>query len=49
MIVYDCDDEDQFAELQRRDTDEELTRRAQLQSFSPDTSVEARNRGYRPR
>lgn len=49
MIVFDCDDEDQFAELEQRDASEELTRRAVLQSFSPDTTAEARNRGYRPR
>ena len=49
MIVYDCDDEAQFRSLQERDEREELTARAVLQSFAPDTLAEARNRGFRAR
>ncbi len=48
MLVYDCDDEEQFAELQERAQEEDLSNRLLLQSFAPDTLVEARNRGFRP-
>ena len=46
--VYDCDDEEQFAELQRRVEEGDLLRRCQLSAFGPDTLGEAQNRGYRP-
>lgn len=49
MRVYDCDDEDQFTELEQRVKEEELVDRLLLQSFAPDTVAEARNRGFRPR
>lgn len=48
MIVYDCDDSDQFAELSEREEEENLGDRLLLQSFAPDTLDEARNRGFRP-
>lgn len=48
MIVYDCDDADEFAELSKRESDESLGDRLLLQSFAPDTLEEARNRGFRP-
>lgn len=48
MLVYDCDDDDQFAELEEREDEEHLGDRLLLQSFAPDTLVEARNRGFRP-
>lgn len=49
MLAYDCDDEDQFAELRRRVDEEDLVDRLLVQSFAPDTLDEARNRGFRPR
>lgn len=49
MAVYDCDDEAQFAVLDRRVTDDGLLPRDLLQSFGPDSLSEARNRGFRPR
>jgi hypothetical protein len=49
MIVYDCDDEEQFAELEQRVEADDLLGRALLSSFGPDTLAEARNRGFRPR
>ncbi len=49
MVVYDCDDDEQFAELSERVAGEELLDRKLLQSFAPDTLAEARNRGFRPR
>ena len=49
MVVYDCDDDVQFAELQQRIEDDDLLGRALLSSVSPDTLAEARNRGFTPR
>lgn len=49
MAVYDCDDEAQFAVLDRRVADDGLLPRDLLQSFGPDSLSEARNRGFRPR
>ena len=49
MTVYDCDDGEQFAELERRLDEEDLLGRALLSSFGPDTLTEARNRGFRAR
>jgi hypothetical protein len=49
MVVYDCDDDTQFQELDDRVSDEGLFDRNQLQTFGPDTLPEARNRGFRPR
>lgn len=48
MVVYDCDDADQFAALTERVTNEDLVGRTMLSSFGPDTLAEARNRGFRP-
>ena len=49
MLVYDCDDDRQFAELEQRIEDDDLLGRALLSSVSPDTLAEARNRGFTPR
>lgn len=46
MIVYDCDDPDQYSELADRVQGEYLTERLMVQSFAPDTLDEARNRGF---
>ena len=46
MRVYDCDDESQLEVLQART--EEIGDRNLFQTFGPDTSIEARNRGFRP-
>lgn len=46
MRVYDCDDPEQFAELESREgviDGENL-----LQAFGPDSLAEARNRCFRP-
>ena len=47
MVVYDCDDEDQYAIVSARIEGDDLIGRLELQSFAPDTPVEARNRGFR--
>lgn len=48
MRVYDCDDPDQFEELSTAVEAGDLLRSNGLQTFGPDTVVEARNRGFRP-
>ena len=48
MVVYDCDDTAQFAELQRRVEEDRLLRENLLQAFGPDSLSEARNRGFTP-
>jgi hypothetical protein len=48
MRFYDCDDEDQFAEISARVGEEGLVGKNMLQAFAPDTPTEAMNRGYRP-
>ena len=48
MRFYDCDDENQFAELSRRVDEEGLVGSDMVQVFAPDTPLEAMNRGYRP-
>ena len=49
MIVYDCDDDQQYAELSERVDSEDLLARNLLSSFAPDEVAEARNRGFRAR
>lgn len=48
MKLFDCDDETEFAALAARVETEQLVATNGLQSFSPDSSAEARNRGFRP-
>lgn len=47
MRLYDCDESDQFEELQKRVDSEDLVGRTMLQSFAPDTPEEAANRGFK--
>ena len=49
MIVYDCDDEEQYAELAERVAADDLVAKTALSSFAPDELAEARNRGFRPK
>lgn len=48
MLVYDCDDPDQFTELERRVAEDGLLDLNLLQSFAPDSLDEADNRGFNP-
>ena len=48
MVVYDCDDDAQFAVVEARAVSEPLVERNLLQTFGPDELSEARNRGFRP-
>ena len=49
MVFYDCDDGDQFAELEDRIESDGLLMGNLLSTFGPDTPAEARNRGFRAR
>lgn len=46
MIVYDCDDADQFAVVEAQAG--EIEGLNLISTFAPDTEAEARNRGFRP-
>ncbi len=48
MVVYDCDDQQQFAVIERRLESDDLLSRRLVQTYGPDTLAEARNRGFRP-
>ena len=48
MKVYDCDDENQFNSLNEYLEDFEYVTLNLVQSFSPDTLDEAKNRGFKP-
>jgi hypothetical protein len=47
MTVYDTDDEAQAAVIKGRLESEDLMNRKLLQTFGPDTLLEARNRSFR--
>jgi hypothetical protein len=47
MRVYDCDDPEQFEHLRARVEEGDLLAAKMLQAFSPDTLIEAANRGFR--
>jgi hypothetical protein len=49
MLAYDCDDAEQFAELEARLETDDLLKKNLLSSFGPDSPAEARNRGFRLR
>ena len=46
MIVYDCDDPEQFDEIRLRVEEDDLLSNNMLQSFAPDSLTEAKNRGF---
>jgi hypothetical protein len=48
MVVYDCEDPDQLADLEARVATDGLLGSNQLQAFAPDTVEEAVNRGFDP-
>jgi hypothetical protein len=49
MVLYDCDDPDQFASLSERLQTDDLVKLDLIQTFGPDTVPEARNRGFSAR
>lgn len=48
MTVYDTDDNEQSEKLEARIETDDLIVAKQIQTFGPDTEVEARNRGFSP-
>ena len=46
MVVYDCDDPDQYSLLEAQA--EDIDGLNLISTFAPDTEAEARNRGFRP-
>ena len=46
MVVFDCDDREQFEELSQSVVDLALEIQNDLQAFAPDTIIEASNRGF---
>lgn len=48
MLVYDTSDPEQLSRLQEKVEVGGLADRNLLQTFAPDTPVEARNRGFKP-
>ena len=47
MELFNCDDDADYAVLSDRVERDALVKHNGLQSFSPDTAAEARNRGFR--
>jgi hypothetical protein len=47
MIAFDCDDQQQFEQLQASVEELKLDQRNLLQAFAPDSLCEAANRGFR--
>jgi len=47
MVLFDCDNDAQYAALNERVERDRLVECNGLQSFSPDNAAEARNRGFR--
>ena len=48
MVVYDTDDAAEAASLASGIAESDLIGRLLVQTFAPDTLLEARNRGFRP-
>lgn len=48
MRYYDTDDSEQSETLGARIESDDLIASKQIQTFGPDTDVEARNRGFSP-
>ena len=48
MRVYDCDNQDEFAQIENLINDKDLIINNQIQAFAPDNIHEAKNRGFKP-
>ena len=48
MKVYDCDNDEQFKTHKTLYEEKEMLKNNKIQSFSPDSLEEAKNRGYKP-
>ena len=48
MRVYDCDNQDEFAQIENLINDKDLIINNLIQAFAPDNINEAKNRGFKP-
>ena len=48
MRVYDCDNQDEFAQIENLINDKDLITNNLIQAFTPDNIHEAKNRGFKP-
>ena len=48
MRVYDCDNQEEFAQLENLINDKDLIINNLIQAFAPDNIHEAKNRGFKP-
>ena len=48
MRVYDCDNQDEFAQIKNLINDKDLITNNLIQAFAPDNIHEAKNRGFKP-
>ncbi len=48
MKVYDCDNQDEFAQIENLINDKDLITNNLIQAFAPDNIHEAKNRGFKP-
>ncbi|MEC7926410.1 MAG: hypothetical protein VYD43_02810 [Actinomycetota bacterium] len=47
MKVYDCDNQEEFSELEKLINNKDLILTNSIQAFAPDTIDEAKNRGFK--
>ena len=48
MRVYDCDNQEEFAQIENLINDKDLIINNLIQAFAPDDIHEAKNRGFKP-
>ena len=48
MRVYDCDNQDEFAQIENLINDKDLITNNLIQAIAPDNIHEAKNRGFKP-
>ena len=48
MRVYDCDNQEEFAQIENLINDKDLIINNLIQAFAPDNIHEAKNRGFKP-
>ena len=46
--VYDCDNQEEFAQIENLINDKDLIINNLIQAFAPDNIHEAKNRGFKP-
>ena len=47
MRVYDCDNQEEYSELENLINNKDLISNNSIQCFAPDTIAEAKNRGFK--